>query len=181
MARRAIREYASTPIKPSDLEAVLDAATSISEARLRHGSPPLFVGSKVAIAMGDSQLIPGVYEKNKANVLARTADFGRADMLDCFNQNSFGKCAGAMFTIADLGCSLAQRGMRGYREMAQHAGSIIGFAWLVSTSLGLVGSAAGGVIPAGLRRTIGADGFRECPLLALPFGNRISANTGEAQ
>ena len=49
---------------------------------------------------------------------------------------------------------------------------MIGHVWLAATSLGLSGSAAGGVIPSGLHAAAGMDGFNECPLLAFPFGVR---------
>ena len=63
------------------------------------------------------------------------------------------------------------RGLRGYRELAQQAGVAVGVVWLAATALGLVGTAAGGVIAAGLRESAAMDGYHECPLLAFPLGH----------
>ena len=72
--------------------------------------------------------------------------------------------------VANLREALSRRGTRGYADVALAAGAAIGMAWLAACSYGLVGTAAGGVIPFGFRKGMGMDGFNDCPLLALHFG-----------
>jgi SagB-type dehydrogenase family enzyme len=168
--RKAVREYAPRPIGRTALEALMLAARAMSQRRRERGAPPCPVRPVLGVAIGGEDLPAAIYELDEGGELQRRAGFDSVQMRECFNQNTFGDAPAAIFTVADLGEALAQRGLRGYREIGQHAGSMVGSVWLTATALGLAGTAAGGVIPSGLRGAAGMDGFRECPLLAFPMG-----------
>jgi SagB-type dehydrogenase family enzyme len=168
--RRAVREYSDRPVGRAALELLMLAATEFARRRIHRGAPPCWVRPVLGIANGQGEISAGLYEANSKRGLLKRADFGPALMRECFNQTSFGNAPAAIFTVGDLGGALSERGVCGYRELSQHAGSMIGHVWLAATSLGLSGSAAGGVIPSGLHAAAGMDGFNECPLLAFPFG-----------
>jgi SagB-type dehydrogenase family enzyme len=180
-SRRAVREYASLPVSREALETIMRAAVVLSDWRSRCGSSPCFVRPVLAVARGTSALSAGLYELDGDGALVRRSDFNPEMMRECFNQSTFGDAPAAVFTVGDLGQALCERGSRGYREMSQHSGSIVGYVWLAATALGLAGTAAGGVIPAGLRIAAGMDGFRECPLLAFPFGFAATSLRTEQQ
>ena len=105
-----------------------------------------------------------------AGGLRRRGAFSPSLSVECSNQESLAAAPVSLFMIGDLRSALTERGSRAYSELAVHAGAAIGHAWLWATSVGMVGTAAGGVISGGLRRAAGMDGFNECPLLALNLG-----------
>ncbi len=175
LRRRSLREYVSTPIDRTVLEQMMSAAQDILWRRVENGGPPCFVKPVLGVSRGSADLPAGIYELSSAGVLNRRSAFGPELMEDCLSQKALGECSVAMFAVGDLGLALLKRGPRGYREMLQHSGAAIGLTSLVSTSH-LVGNCiAGGVIPAGLNRAAGMDGFRECPLLGCMFGYSRSA------
>jgi SagB-type dehydrogenase family enzyme len=171
-ARRAIRAYGSRALDARILTAVACEAEAVLAARVRAGAAPSFVRCVLAVAHRAEWLAPGLYDIG-SNGLERLSGFGPIDMRAISNQASLGGAPAALIALADLTAALETRGARGYRESAQHAGAAIGHAWLVATSYGLVGTAAGGVLTQGLRDAAHLEPFDACPLLAFHFGHPL--------
>ncbi len=171
LARRAVREYAPAPVPADALREVAAAASDALARRLAAGAPACFARPVLAVAVGAEGLAAGLYRADlTTGDWRRCGDFSPALADECSNQRSLAAAPATLFLIGDLRAALTERGCRGYSELAVHAGAAVGEAWLRATSLGLVGTAAGGVIAGGLRRAAGMDGFNECPLLALHLG-----------
>jgi hypothetical protein len=51
-----------------------------------------------------------------------------------------------------------------------------GQALVGAAALGLVGCPSGGLMEDGLRRLLGIDGYRECPLLLLALGHPVEGS-----
>lgn len=177
-SRRAVREFSSRPVSEAHLILLVQTAIASAQVRVERGAPPCFVRPVLAVARGNDNLEPGVYELDPNKRLRKRANFDETWMQCCFNQKTFGTARAAIFTIADLGQALQVRGLRGYQEACQHSGSMIGTVWLAASSLGIVGSAAGGVLADGLREVANVDGFQECPLLAFPMGHKETSHLG---
>jgi len=171
LTRRAIRHYAPVAVDGLALREILEHSACFVGWRGAHGAPPCFVRPVLAVALPSDGLATGIYELDGLDgPLVRRSDFGPAQMRECVNQESLAAAPAAIFAIGNLAAALDEGGLRGYRDTAQHAGALIGAAWLAATGRGLVGSAAGGVIPNGFRQHAGMDGFHECPLLGLHLG-----------
>jgi SagB-type dehydrogenase family enzyme len=175
LARQAVREFVSAPIATDILEHVTTSARDALTRRLAAGAPSCFVRPVLAVAVATDALPAGVYEADSATGnMHRRGDFSPSLSEECSNQRTLAAAPVTLFMIGDLRSALTERGGRGYFELAHYAGAAIGEAWLRATSLGLVGTAAGGVIAGGLRRAAGMDGFHECPLLAFHFGRPLA-------
>lgn len=170
--RRAVREFSTRPVGGVLLRDLMVVAANALRTRENAGAARCFVRPVLAIGRGAHDLPPGLYEMNPSDGrLGRRASFSADLMAQCVNQDTLAASPAALVMIGDLDAALTERGVRGYRELAQHAGAAVGQAWLAATAHGLVGTAAGGVIAAGFRRAAGMDGFRECPLLGLHLGH----------
>ena len=170
-ARRAVREFGPESIARDLLERLTASAGDALDRRLTAGAPPCLVRPVLAVAVAADALSAGLYEADPAaGGLRRRGAFSRSLSVECSNQESLAAAPVSLFMIGDLRSALTERGSRAYSELAVHAGAAIGHAWLWATSVGMVGTAAGGVISGGLRRAAGMDGFNECPLLALNLG-----------
>ena len=170
LARRAVRAWDEVAPAGALLRTLLDEADAIMSARAFNGGPPCFVRPMLAVARDATGLPRGLYERS-GDELVRMAEFDGRAMRACTNQEGLSHAPAALFLVADLAAAATTRGARGYREAAQHAGAAVGHAWLVATSLGLGGTAAGGVLAAGLREAAGLKVLRRaCPLLAFHVG-----------
>jgi hypothetical protein len=172
LARRAVRTFAAEPPHAALLQAVVAAATLAVAARVAAGAPPSFVRPLLLLNADAEDLSRGVYERagDGTGRLARRAGFGPDLALECTLQAGLAAAPASVVIVADLGAAIDARRARGYCDQAIHAGAGAAAAWLTAASHGLVGTAAGGVIPDGLRRAAGLDGFNECALLAFHFG-----------
>jgi SagB-type dehydrogenase family enzyme len=171
LARRAVREFAEEPIAANVVEQVAASASDAIARRLAAGAPPCFVRPLLAIALATGSLPRGTYDTNPATgELHRRGDFSPALSEECSNQLTLASAPVTLFVVGNIRSALTERGGKGYSELAVHAGASVGEAWLRATSLGLIGTAAGGVVLGGLRLAAGLDGFHECPLLALHLG-----------
>ena len=171
LGRRARRSFADSAVPRHLLEQLMATAHLASLRRLSAGAPECFVIPVLAVALGSDDLPTGLYRAAPGGGrLERRGPFDRAVSEQCSNQRALAAAPVTIFAIGDLGMSVTTRGARGYAELAVHAGSLVGETWLAATRLGLVGTAAGGVIAGGLRAAAGMDGFTECPTLALHLG-----------
>lgn len=161
--RRAIRHWDERPLDVADLGDLLGQVKRAITSR--PGSPPCFVRPLLALARAANGLEPGLYDG-----LRQVGGFDSLAMRSCINQDGLGASPAAIFFLADLDAAVRARGVRGYREAVQHAGVGAGHAWLVATSLGLAGTAAGGVLAAGIREATGIATMNGCALLAFHFG-----------
>ena len=168
VARRAAREFGLAPVAEGMPEQLAASAGDALDRRVAAGAPPCFVRPVLALAVATEALPAGVYEVDRG--LRRRGAFSPSLSEECSNQESLAAAPVTLFMVGDLRSALTARGTRGYAELAVHAGAAIGQAWLHATAVGLIGTAAGGVIAGGLRRAAGMDGFAECPVLALHLG-----------
>lgn len=170
--RRAIRVFGPAPPAAAVLEALVTAAQRVGAAREAAGCAASFVHPLLLVAEDGPGFASGIYERahGPTGPLARRAAFGRQVAPECTLQLSLAAAPAALVMVTDLRRSVGGRFARGYCEQAVHAGAAVAAAWLTATSHGLVGTAAGGVIPDGLRAVAGLDGFNECPLLGLHVG-----------
>jgi SagB-type dehydrogenase family enzyme len=172
MTRRAVREFCERPVRAAVLRDLAVVAENALRTRENAGAARCFVRPVLAVGRGAHDLSPGLYELEPSyGSLQKRAPFNADLMAQCVNQDTLAASPAALVMIGDLDASLTERGVRGYRELAQHAGAAVGQAWLAATAHGLVGTAAGGVIASGFRIASGMDGFRECPLLGLHLGH----------
>lgn len=175
-ARRAVREYGPAPIGLAALRRLIHHGLRFLQDRaIRGADTAVFIRPLLAVARGENSIDQGLYEFDIAtNGLVRIAPFSPQAMAGAVNQDSFAASPCAVFAVGNLRAALALRGVRGYRELVQDAGSLVGHLWLEATALGLVGSAAGGVISAGLHTSGGLNGFDQCPLLGFHFGRPMN-------
>jgi SagB-type dehydrogenase family enzyme len=170
LKRRAVRNYAdASGISGLALREIFGAAAAALAARVAAGSPPCYVRPVLAVARS-ADWERGIYEIDESGGVRRRADFSPEAMDATVIQRSMGRAPAALFVIANLDAALRDRGIRGYLESAQHAGAAVGAAWLAVANRELGGSAAGGIVTAGLKQACGIDGFHECPLLGFFFG-----------
>lgn len=167
--RKATRRFAQRGIGRESLLSIAKTAKYAYLTRVACGAPPSNIRLLLGVAKADLSLQAGLYELIDGQLL-RLSPFDGVAMSKCFNQRSFADAAAALFTVVNLEDALRSQGIRGYAEACQHSGNMVGTSWLAATALGLVGSAAGGVIADGLREVAGLDGFSECPLLGFPMG-----------
>jgi nitroreductase len=167
--RRSVREYLEQPMPRGVLEKIMRAAHNALLIRARRGGPPCFVRPVLGVAKMSCELPTGLYELEN-NELKLRAGFDQERLRDCVSQAALGEAAALVVGVGDLGVALAERGERGYRELAQYSGVAIGAASLTAAAHGMGGCIAGGIIPAGLDGSAGMNGFNDCPLLGCTLG-----------
>lgn len=171
MTRRACRDYGRAVVTTDDVIAVLDAAYDMLDRRRAAGAARSIIRPVVGFRVATDTIPAGLYEFDRASPsLRRCGDFDQRIAVECSNQRSLAAAPVSILFIANLREAIDARGARGYSELAVAAGAASGAAWLRLTALGMVGTAAGGVIAGGLRDAAGFDGFHDCPLLAVHFG-----------
>jgi SagB-type dehydrogenase family enzyme len=176
--RRAVRTFSRVTPEAQALRATMIATTHATRRRLSSGAAPSFVEPVLAIALGTDDLPSGIYGWDAGDqALTRRGEFNARLSLECTNQTALAAAPVTIFLIGNLRSALTRRGARGYPELAMHAGAAVGAAWLTATSLGLVGTAAGGVVAGGLKRAANMDGFNACPLLALHLGLPVEGHS----
>jgi SagB-type dehydrogenase family enzyme len=169
--RRAIRQFRPAGVPSDALRRVIAGALAARSRRVAAGAPACFVRPVIGVGVAGDGVGAGLYEVDPTTVaLSKRGEFGPEQAYACTNQASLALAPITVFMIGDLPRAVGRRGLRGYAELAVHAGAMAGEAWLTATATGLVGTAAGGVVAGGLRAAAGMDGFRECPLLALHLG-----------
>jgi SagB-type dehydrogenase family enzyme len=171
LSRRAVRHFTGAAVRREVAEGLLALSAQVLRDRVAAGAAACFARPVLAIAQGDAELPAGFYElESVGEGLIRRADFSGDAMQNCNNQRSLGDSPAAIWLLGDLAAASAAHGVRGYRTLAQHAGSAIAAAWLAAVGYGLGGTAAGGAIVGGLREAAHIDPYRECPLLGFHFG-----------
>jgi Nitroreductase family len=173
LARRSVRAFSPVPVSHADLEQVTAAMAAVRAHRAAAGAPRTSARPLLAVARGTDALPAGVYEVDPRTgaIGRRRGAFGPAEARACTNQSALAEAPASVVVVGNLRDALTARGARGYGELGIACGAQAGAGWLRATSLGLVGTLAGGVVAEGLRVTAGANGFDECPMPALHLGH----------
>ncbi|MGW7133422.1 nitroreductase family protein [Streptomyces bobili] len=169
LARRAVRNFAPAPPSGTALRTLVSAADRAIWARERAGADAALLRPWLLLSQDTEGLPSGVYASTPDGLLRR-AEFSPSLARECTIQLGLAAAPSALVMVADLRTALTRRLVRGYCDQALYAGTGVAAAWLTATALGLVGTAAGGVIAHGLRCAAGLDGFNECPMLAFHVG-----------
>jgi SagB-type dehydrogenase family enzyme len=169
--RRSVRRWLREPVPGAELHQVAALALEGMRRRLARGGPPCFVRPVLAVARGDAALPEGLYDlAEDGSALRRRCAFDVPMMKSIMFQSALAKAPAAVIFVGDLDRALAERGLRGYREMAQYAGTGAGLGWIAAASHGIGAVTAGGLMTVALRRVAGVDGYTECPILTLNLG-----------
>jgi SagB-type dehydrogenase family enzyme len=173
-ARRSHRVFSDQPVSSDALAALAALVAGVPRERIRDGAPDLGMRAWLALRRDDGGgVAAGVHAVTGGGA---TVPLGRAcalaELERCILQETMA-AAPVMMVLAGDFARASSRGARGYRELLVHAGAMAGQALVGATALGLVGCPSGGLMEDGLRRLLGIDGYRECPLLLLALGHPV--------
>jgi hypothetical protein len=171
-ARAARRAYASEPLAPGDLAAVLEAA--------REGADTLPADSvelvTYVVARDVATIPPGIYCARAAQLdrVAELPDGARIDAVVL--QDEFARASAILLFAGGLAGATARWGAHGHRLLHLRAGLAAHGAWLAAEERLLAGCAFSGLLPTFLRAVGLADGFVLAPVFAFALGPRAAAD-----
>lgn len=174
-ARRSVNVFDGGALDGEVVRGLVAIAMREHQRAQAEGGVPLRIRPLLLRARGTDDLPAGVYfGGEQPGTLERYGDreIGGEELLDCVSQLGLATASDVMVMIADLRGAVLDHGLAGYPAMLSRAGAMAGRTWLAANSAGLVCTAAGGVLEPGFIELAGCDGYRDCPLLSMAFGER---------
>lgn len=166
--RTARRSYASAPLEPGDLAAVLEAARA-GAAALPADSVELVT---YVVARRVATIPPAIYRARAAQ-LERVAELPDGDRIEAVVlQDEFAHASAILLFAGGLAGATARWGAHGHRLLHLRAGLAAHSAWLAAEARLLAGCAFSGLLPTFLRSSGLADGFLLAPVFAFALGPR---------
>ncbi|MEV0393965.1 nitroreductase family protein [Polymorphospora rubra] len=179
--RRAVRQFAATPLRLPELGAAV-AAGIAADRRDRPTEVDHDRLEVLVVALRVDGLATGVHRYDAvARTVTPVLPLPDRDAGAHLTAGREFAAAGAIVTVlGDIGSAVARRGAHGYRQLLTRAGAAAYAMWLDAVARDLTGCVFAGLVPAAVRRPLRCDGVRRQPLSAVALGNphshRVSAN-----